>query len=50
MTNTTDSHIPTIVYVEDNAGDARLLVAGTLLTAVLLRQVFRELSTMRVVD
>ena len=25
MTNTTDSHIPTIVYVEDNAGDARLL-------------------------
>jgi CheY-like chemotaxis protein len=25
MTNTTDSHIPTIVYVEDNAGDAVLL-------------------------
>jgi CheY-like chemotaxis protein len=25
MANTTDSHIPTIVYVEDNAGDARLL-------------------------
>jgi len=25
MTNTTKSHIPTIVYVEDNAGDALLL-------------------------
>jgi CheY-like chemotaxis protein len=25
MTNTTDSHIPTIVYVEDNDGDALLL-------------------------
>ena len=25
MTNTTNSHIPTIVYVEDNAGDALLL-------------------------
>ena len=25
MANTTDSHLPTIVYVEDNAGDAVLL-------------------------
>jgi CheY-like chemotaxis protein len=25
MTNTTDAHLPTIVYVEDNAGDAILL-------------------------
>jgi len=25
MTNTTNTHIPTIVYVEDNAGDAALL-------------------------
>lgn len=25
MTDTTDKHLPTIVYVEDNSGDARLL-------------------------